>query len=62
MRRSPAPLWGLGFALDAVARVVLAYTLPVDSVPLVGTLRWLVVLGGLFAFDYAYVTEDGLKV
>jgi len=55
-------VWGLGFALDAVVRVVLAYTLPVDSVPLVSTLQWLVVLGGLFAFHYAYVTKHGLKV
>lgn len=55
-------VWGPGFALDAVVRVVLAYTLPVDLVPLVSTLQWLVVLGGLFAFHYAYVTEHGLKV
>ncbi|MFI7666275.1 hypothetical protein [Nocardia sp. NPDC049526] len=40
-------MWGSGFALDAVVRVVLAYTLPVDSVALVSTLRWLVVLGAL---------------
>ncbi|MEV5838168.1 VC0807 family protein [Nocardia sp. NPDC052112] len=55
-------VWGLGFALDAVVRVVLAYALPVDSVPLVSTVQWLVVLGGLFAFQYFYVTRHGLKV
>ncbi|WP_433525780.1 hypothetical protein ACQPZ2_13185 [Nocardia pseudovaccinii] len=36
--------------------------LPVDSVPLVSTLQWLVVLGGLFVFHYAYGTKHGLKV
>ncbi|MFX0581307.1 VC0807 family protein [Nocardia nepalensis] len=55
-------VWGMGFALDAVVRVVLAYTLPVDSVPLVSTLQWLVVLGALFTFHYVYVTKHGLKV
>ncbi|MGY4100665.1 hypothetical protein ACW2Q0_14095 [Nocardia sp. R16R-3T] len=40
-------------------RVVHAYTLPV---PLVSTLRWLVALDGLFAFQYGYVTKPGLNV
>ncbi|OLR90053.1 VC0807 family protein [Actinokineospora bangkokensis] len=30
--------WGLAFVLDAAGRVVMAYTLPVDSVPLLGVL------------------------
>lgn len=55
-------VWGLGFTLDAVVRVILAYTLPVDSVPLVSTVQWLVVLGGLWTFHIRYVTKNGLKV
>ncbi|GAB2700277.1 VC0807 family protein [Kitasatospora kifunensis] len=55
-------VWGLGFTVDAGIRVVLAYTLPVDAVPLVSTLQWLVVLGGLFGFHFWYVTRNGLKV
>ncbi|MGK4585687.1 VC0807 family protein [Kitasatospora sp. HPMI-4] len=55
-------VWGSGFTLDAVVRVVLACTLPVDAVPLVSTVQWLVVLGALFGFHYRYVTRHGLKV
>ncbi|GAA4536245.1 VC0807 family protein [Amycolatopsis samaneae] len=55
-------VWGLGFTLDAVVRVILAYTLPIDSVPLVSTVQWLVVLAGLIAFHVRYVTKHGLKV
>ncbi|MEV6769363.1 VC0807 family protein [Nocardia sp. NPDC051030] len=55
-------VWGMGFALDAVVRVALAYTLPIDLVPLVSTLQWLVVLGGLFAFHIRYIAAHDLKV
>ncbi|RKT20232.1 hypothetical protein BX285_4718 [Streptomyces sp. 1114.5] len=60
--RTLTAVWGLGFAVDAVIRVVLASTLPVDLVPLVNSLQWLAVLGGLFAFHFWYVTRHGLKV
>ncbi len=55
-------VWGLGFTLDAGVRVILAYTLPIDAVPLVSTLQWLVVLGGLISFHVRYITKHGLKV
>lgn len=55
-------VWGTVFTLDALVRVLLAYTLPVDSVPLVSTLQWLVVLGALLSFHTVYVTKNGLKV
>ncbi|MFE2722091.1 VC0807 family protein [Kitasatospora sp. NPDC059327] len=55
-------VWGAGFTVDAVIRVVLAQTLPVDSVPLVNGLQWPVVLAALFVFHYRYVTRHGLKV
>ncbi|MEV0281170.1 VC0807 family protein [Streptomyces sp. NPDC050610] len=55
-------VWGAGFLLDAVLRVVLAYTIPVDAFPLTSTVLWLVLLGGLFAFHNSYITRHGLKL
>ncbi len=55
-------VWGAGFLLDAVLRVVLAYTIPVDAFPLTSTLLWLVLLGGLIAFHNSYITRHGLKL
>jgi hypothetical protein len=55
-------VWGAGFALDAVVRVLLAYTLPLDSVPAISAVQWLVVLAGLIAFHIRYVSRNGLKV
>lgn len=60
--RVVSTVWGLGFALDSVVRIVLAYTLPINAVPLVSTLQWLVVLAGLFIFHYWYITRHNLKV
>ncbi|WP_225731184.1 MULTISPECIES: VC0807 family protein [unclassified Nocardia] len=36
-------IWGIGLLADAVVRVVLAYTLPIDQVPLVSGLQYVVV-------------------
>ena len=55
-------VWGAGFGLDAVLRVVLVYTIPVDAFPLTSTVLWLVLLGGLIAFHNWYVTRNGLKL
>lgn len=55
-------VWGAGFTADALIRVVLARTLPIDAVPLVTSLQWPAVLGALFGFHYWYVTRHGLKV
>ncbi|WP_328917497.1 MULTISPECIES: VC0807 family protein [unclassified Streptomyces] len=55
-------VWGAGFLLDAVLRVVLVYTIPLDAFPLTSTLLWLVMLGGLFAFHNWYITRNGLKL
>ncbi|WP_405162608.1 hypothetical protein OG203_41105 [Nocardia sp. NBC_01499] len=54
--------WGAAFALDALVRVLLAYTLPIDAIPLVSTVQWLVVLTVLLVFHNIYVTRCGLKV
>ena len=53
--------WGAVFLADAGVRVVLAYSLPVDSVPGVSTAQWLVVLGCLLLFHTWYVGRNGLK-
>ncbi|QIS22229.1 VC0807 family protein [Nocardia terpenica] len=50
------------FLLDTLVRVVLAYTLPIDSVPLVSILQWAVVLAALLTFHVVYITKHGLKV
>ena len=55
-------IWGVVFLGDAMVRVVLAYSLPVDAVPGVSTVQWLVVLACLLIFHTRYVTRNGLKV
>ncbi|MEC3918344.1 VC0807 family protein [Nocardia sp. CDC160] len=55
-------VWGAGFALDAVIRIVVAYSLPLDAIPLVTTLQWLAVLAVLISFHIVYVNRNGLKV
>ncbi|WP_378740180.1 VC0807 family protein [Nocardia brasiliensis] len=55
-------VWGTAFAADALVRVLLAYTLPIDSIPLVSTLQWLAVLVAVLIFHNIYVTKHGLKV
>ncbi|WP_194836702.1 VC0807 family protein [Nocardia sp. XZ_19_369] len=54
-------VWGTVFALDALVRVLLAYTLPIDAIPLVSTVQWLVVLAAVMIFHNFYVTRHGLK-
>ncbi|GAA3432767.1 VC0807 family protein [Kutzneria kofuensis] len=45
--RMATVMWGVGLVADAVVRVVLAYALPVDQVPLVNTLQYVVVYAAL---------------
>jgi hypothetical protein len=40
-------MWGIGTLLDALIRVVMAYTLPVDVVPALGAYLWPVTFIGL---------------
>ncbi|WP_424893019.1 VC0807 family protein [Streptomyces sp. XH2] len=54
-------VWGAVFTLDAGVRVACAATLPVDTVPTVNTVQWLVVLAGLLVFHKQYITRKGLK-
>ncbi|MCC3774170.1 VC0807 family protein [Streptomyces sp. UNOB3_S3] len=55
-------IWGTVLTLDAGVRVLLALTAPVDLVPTLSTVQWLVVLAGLLAFHNRYITRHGLKV
>lgn len=54
-------VWGTVLTLDAGVRVVLALTAPVDLVPTLSTVQWLVVLAGLLVFHNRYITRHGLK-
>lgn len=46
--------WGGAFLIDAVARVVMAYTLPVDSVPMLGAALLVILLVGVVQFSKIY--------
>ncbi|KOV63558.1 VC0807 family protein [Streptomyces sp. MMG1121] len=47
-------VWGVGLLLDSVVRVVIAYTLPVDSVMLVTTLQYVALFVSLEVFSRRY--------
>ncbi|WP_369386731.1 VC0807 family protein [Streptomyces sp. CG1] len=47
-------VWGMGLLLDSVVRVVLAYTLPIDSVMLVTTLQYVALFVALEIFSRRY--------
>lgn len=53
--RVATAIWGVGLVVDAVVRVVLAYTLPVDTVPLISALQYVVVFVGLEVSSQIYV-------
>jgi hypothetical protein len=55
-------VWGIVFTVDVPVRVLLAYTLPIDAIPLASTLQWLVAVTACVAFQSVYVTTHGLKV
>ncbi|WP_417216782.1 VC0807 family protein [Arthrobacter sp.] len=46
--------WGCAFLVDAVARIVMAYTLPLDIVPLAGTALLVLLLIAVVQFSKAY--------
>jgi hypothetical protein len=55
-------VWGVGFTVDTFISAALAYTLPINAIPVASTAQWLVVLGCLIAFHIRYITKHGLKV
>ncbi|WP_156755810.1 VC0807 family protein [Actinokineospora pegani] len=52
-------VWGLGFLLDSVARVVVAYTLDLDAVPVVNTVLIVVLIFALQAYSQLHGKFSG---
>ena len=59
MLRVATMIWGVGLVLDAGVRVLLAYSLPVDRVPLVSGLQYVVVFLALEVGSQAYLRRAG---
>ncbi|MFI2185552.1 VC0807 family protein [Streptomyces sioyaensis] len=53
-------LWGTALVLDAVIRLALAYSLPVDEVPLLTFIQWYVLGGLLYVVTYIYAARKKL--
>jgi hypothetical protein len=55
--------WVIGLVLlaDAVVRVVIAYTLPLDVVPVATTVQYVVMLAGLLGWFFPYTSKRGLR-
>lgn len=53
--RTITSVWGIGLSLDALVKVALAYTLPVNAVSGVAGIQYAVVFCGLVYFTVAYV-------
>ncbi|TDU89535.1 hypothetical protein EV138_3106 [Kribbella voronezhensis] len=53
-------VWGVGLVLDAVVRVVIAYTLPLDAVPGVTTAQWIALFVVLYGFMIVYSRKNDL--
>lgn len=53
-------VWGVGLVFDAVVRVVLAYALPLDAVPGVTTVQWIVLFVLLYGFMMIYSRKNDL--
>ncbi|WP_112241788.1 VC0807 family protein [Kribbella monticola] len=53
-------VWGIGLVLDAVVRVVIAYTLPLDAVPGVTTTQWIALFVVLYGFMIVYSRKNDL--
>ncbi len=58
--RTSSVLWGLGTLADSVVRVVIAYTLPIDAVPAVGTALYLATSALLIVVTNVYYARAGL--
>lgn len=52
---------GIVLVLDAVVRVVIAYTLPVDVLPLATNVQYVVMLTGLLGWFFPYTARRGLR-
>jgi len=54
-------VWGVGLLADAGVRVVLAYSLPVDRVPLISTLQYVVLYFALEVFSRVYLRRSSVR-
>lgn len=52
---------GIVLVLDAAVRIVIAYTLPVDLVPLANNVQYVVMLAGLLGWFFPYTARHGLR-
>jgi len=59
--RVATAMWGVGLVLDAGVRVVLAYSLPVDQVPLINTLQYIAVYTLLQIGTRRYLKRKSLR-
>ncbi len=62
MLRVATAIWGVGLVLDAGVRVVLAYWLPVDKVPLVSGLQYVAVFAVLEVSSQIYLRRAGSRI
>jgi hypothetical protein len=53
-------VWGVGLVFDAIVRVVIAYVLPLDAVPGVATVQWVVLFAVLYGFMMIYSRKNDL--
>lgn len=53
--RTVTAVWGVGLVIDAVLRVVVSYSLPIDVVPVVTALQWVVLLVVLNVISQVYL-------
>jgi hypothetical protein len=58
--RVASVIWGMGLVIDATARVVISYTLPVDAVPAIGGLLYPVTFVVLQVAGNVYFHRAGL--
>lgn len=52
---------GVVLMLDAVVRVVIAYAVPLDLVPVVTNIQYVVMLAGLLGWFFPYTARHGLR-
>ncbi|WP_067177260.1 VC0807 family protein [Microtetraspora niveoalba] len=62
MLRVATAIWGVGLVLDAGVRVVLAYSLPVDRVPLISGLQYVAVFAALEVSSQIYLRRAGARI
>jgi hypothetical protein len=55
LMRTVTSVWGIGLTLDALVKVLFAYTLPINAVPGIAGIQYAVVFVGLVLFTVRYV-------